>query len=87
MAEFVYVLCAFTSILCSALTWRGYRRSASNLLFWTALCFLGFALNNIILFADIVTYPEFDLSVWRLLPAILGVCALIFGLVRKQGAK
>jgi hypothetical protein len=86
MAELVYILCAATSFLCAALSWRGHRKNANKLLFWTSLCFIGFALNNLILFIDSAIYPEYNLSVWRLLPALIGSIALIFGLVR-QGSR
>ena len=53
MAEFVYTLCAATSILCAWLLFRGYRRHRTRLLFWSALCFSGLALNNALLLFDL----------------------------------
>jgi len=83
MAELVYILCAATSLFCAALLWRGQKQNSDNqLVFWSALCFSGFALNNFILFLDVAIFPEISLSVWRLIPALFGVCALIYGLVK-----
>ena len=82
MAQAVYVLCALTSLACAILLWRGYRRSTVRLLFWSALCFVGLALNNTLLFVDLVVFPAaIDLSIWRKLPAVLGVSLLLYGLV------
>jgi len=81
MAETVYVLCALTSLACAGLLARAYAERRVPLLFWSLLCFVGLALNNIVLFVDKVVAPDIDLSVWRGLPAALGVAALVFGLV------
>ncbi len=80
-ANIVYVLCAATSFVCAAMLWRGHRRSGARLLFWSALCFIGFALNNLLLIADVRLFPDIDLSTWRLVPALAGVMLLLYGLV------
>lgn len=81
MPETVYVLCSLTSIACAALLWRGYRRSRARLLLWSSLCFVGLAVNNVLLIVDVRVVPTTDLSVWRLLPALIGVGALLYGLI------
>lgn len=77
----VYVLCAATSILCAVLLLRGYRQSRARLLFWSAFCFVGLALNNVLLVIDVRLVPDFDFAVWRVVPAVLGAGGLIYGLV------
>jgi hypothetical protein len=81
MAEVVYALCALASLMCVALLGRSWLENRSPLLLWCLLCFVGFALNNILLFVDKVVITDVDLSYWRTLPAALGVAALVFGLV------
>jgi hypothetical protein len=81
VAEAVYLLCAVTSIACAVLLVRGYRRSRSRLLLWSSLCFLGLAANNSILVVDRIIVPHLDLSAWRLVPAVIGVGVLVYGLV------
>jgi hypothetical protein len=81
MAQAVYALCALTSAACAILLWRGYHRSRVRLLFWSAWCFAGLGLNNLLLFIDLILVPDVDLSIWRKLPAVLGVSVLIYGLV------
>jgi len=80
MHGLVYILCALTSFLCAVLLWRGYRRSGARLLWWSAWCFVGLTLNNVLLVAD-MTIPQIDLSLIRTIPALIGVALLIFGLV------
>ena len=81
MAGAVYLLCALTSIACAVLLVRGYRRSRSRLLLWSSLCFVGLAANNSILVVDRLVVPDIDLSAWRLLPAVIGVGVLVYGLI------
>lgn len=81
IANIVYILCAATAIACSVLLFRGYRQSGARLLFWSALCFIGLALNNILLIIDVRIVPNIDLSAWRVLPALAGVMLLLYGLI------
>jgi hypothetical protein len=77
----VYILCAATSTLCAILLIRGYRQSRARLLLWSAACFIGLALNNVLLVIDLRTGAAVDLSVWRMIPAVLGAGALLYALV------
>lgn len=81
LADVVYVLCAATSALCAGLLLRGYRKSGVRLLFWSALCFVGFALNNVLLIVDVRVLPASDLSTWRIVPAVVGAALLLYGLI------
>jgi hypothetical protein len=75
------VLCALASLACAWLLARSYTRSRVRLLLWSAICFTGLALNNVILFIDKVVAPDVDLSAWRLVPAAAGLAALVYGLI------
>ena len=81
MATAVYVLCAVAAFACAWLLGRSYARSRVRLLLWSAICFAGLALNNVILFVDKVIAPDVDLSAWRLVPAAAGLAALVYGLI------
>ena len=81
LAIAVYILCAATSGLCAVLLLRGYAKSRARLLFWSGLCFVGLTLNNVLLIVDVRIVPTIDLSVWRTIPALVGVSLLIYGLV------
>ena len=82
MPETVYLLCAATSVMCAVLLLRAYRRQRTRLLLWSSLCFVLLALNNILLFVDLIVVPsEIDLSLWRSGVALAGVGVLLFGLI------
>ena len=77
----VYIACALTALACSALLMRGWLHSRVSLLLWTSLFFGALALENLILFVDIVVTPEYDLALFRNLTALCGVMVLVVGLV------
>lgn len=83
MAEIVYALCALLATLCAFRLFQAYRRHRANLLLWSSVSFMLMALNNIILFFDLVVLPEADFggSVLRVsLGAASGV-VLLYGLI------
>jgi hypothetical protein len=84
-AEVVYLLCMATSLLCSLLLFRAYRKSGTRLLMWSAICFACLCLNNILLFLDLIVFTtSVDLSMWRLIPALVGVALLCYGFIEEE---
>lgn len=81
MGRAIYILCAVTASLCAYLLLRGYSRSRANLLLWGGLCFVGLALNNIVLIVDRLVLTDVDLSLVRMIPAVAGISALLYGLI------
>jgi hypothetical protein len=82
MAEAVYALCALTSLGCAALLIRSYLAGRARLLLWCSICFIGLAVNNVLLFVDLVVLPStIDLSMIRNLSSFTALAMLIFGLV------
>ena len=64
------------------LLFRAYAASGVRLLLWSALCFVGLSVNNVLLFFDLVVFPtEFDLRPYRLLSALAGVLSLLYGFI------
>lgn len=84
MPEFVYALCAITSVVCAVLLVNGYRRSKTGLLFWSGLCFAGLAANNVLLFVDLVVVSSMDLVLVRGAVALAAMMVLLYGLVRES---
>ena len=80
MSGLVFVLCALTSLAVAVLLLRGYFQTRTRLLLWTGLCFVGLFLNNALLVIDSRT-PSVDLSVWRSVPAVIGLALLVYGLI------
>ena len=82
LAHIVYLLCLATSLVCMLLLWRGYLRSRTSLLLWSALCFVGLAFNNLLLFLDVVIFPvEVDLLPYRVATLLAGIGLLLYGFV------
>lgn len=81
MAELVYVLCMLTSAVCAWLLLRTYAANRVRLLLWSALCFVGFTLNNLLLVVDLAIIEEVDLSGARAGSALASVSLLLFGLI------
>ena len=77
----VYFLCSLSSALCAYLLVTGFRRRRERLLLWSAICFCLLAVNNLLVFVDIIVLPNLDLSLWRSLSALAAVSVLIYGFV------
>lgn len=77
----IYLLCVITSLLCAYLLARAYLRRRARLLIWSSLCFALLALNNFVLAVDILLLPDIDLSIVRLLTALLAVGVLLYGFI------
>ena len=80
MAELIYLLCALVSTFCAALLIRNYFRARQMLALLASLCFVGLALNNVLLFVDRVVAPDIDLSVLRSGVAFVAMLLLVLGL-------
>ena len=82
MATAVYLLCMLTSTFCAALLLREYRRAPARLLLWSSVSFIGWALNNALVFIDLVVFPAtVDLSVVRAIVAMVAIGLLLYGLI------
>lgn len=79
----VYVLCFLTSSACAWLLGRSYSRSGVRLLFWSSICFVFLAMNNLVLVLDLVVWPQpnVDLRLPRILLALAAVASLIWGFI------
>lgn len=86
MDKFIYTLCALTAIACAYLLLRGYVRTRFRLLMWSGVCFVGLALNNVLLVLDRVVFPSIDLSSWRLGIALGSVLVLLVALITESGS-
>lgn len=80
-AVVAHVLCAVTSVVCALLLTRAYLASRVRLLLWSALCFIGLGINNVLLVVDRQILPEVDLSLLRDVSGFIAVSILLFGLI------
>ena len=81
MAGVIYALCALTALACAVLLLLASRRNRSRMLFWSGLCFLGFAATNgLVVFDELSGSPN---ALWtpRLLLALGSIVVLLYGLI------
>ena len=81
MAHIIYGLCTLAAALCAGLLFRGYLRSRYRLLLWGGICFLELTLNNALLVADKLVFPDVNLFTWRLIMALGGMVAILYGII------
>lgn len=70
-----------TALASALLLWRGYKGSGAKLLLWSSLCFFGLAANNLVLFLDLLIFPNYDLYGLRLALGLGSVLLLLYGLI------
>ena len=81
LAEATYLLCAATSLVAAGLLLRAYLARRSPLLLWSCVGFLGLAINNVLVYADLVLFARLDLSLWRAVAGAAGMVAMVYGLI------
>ena len=84
MASAVYLLGILVTTLCAVLLLHAFARVKQRLLLWSGLCFVGLTVSNILLFVDLVIWPEFSLYTWRLSTAAIAMLLLVYGLVMES---
>jgi Family of unknown function (DUF5985) len=77
----LYLLAVLTCLTCTVLLFRGYAASGLRLLLWSGLCFVFLTANNMLLFFDLVVFPETDLRLFRLAAALGGLLFLLYGFI------
>jgi hypothetical protein len=81
MAAFVYIMCTVTSAICAVLLLRDYRRTASRVLLWCGLAFVGFTVSNALVFTDFVLVPTMNLAPVRAITNWMATTVLVVALV------
>jgi len=78
----VFLLCLITSAACAMLLFRQFVRTRTRLLFWSALCFAGLTVNNLLVFIDLVVFAE-DVSLLPLrhLSSLAALGVLLYAFV------
>lgn len=77
----VYLLCLAASATCAGLLTRAYLQARSRLLLWTAVSFGLLALNNLLLVADLLIFPDLQLSPYRQASAAAAIGVLLYAFV------
>jgi hypothetical protein len=77
----LYAIAVISSAACAVLLLRAYVHRHIRLLMWSGVCFIGLTINNVALFADLVLFPQIDLRLARLIPALAGMMCLLYGFI------
>lgn len=77
----LYLVAVLSSGACALLLFRGYLRRRIRLLMWSGICFIALTINNVALFVDLVVFPDLDLRLARLIPALVGMTLLLYGFI------
>jgi len=72
------LLALVTSLACMVLLFRAYAAGGMRLLLWSALCFVGLSVSNVLLFIDMAVLPEIDRLPYRLFSALAGLLFLLY---------
>ncbi len=81
IAPAVYILGFLVTLACGVLLFRAYSAVRKRLLLWSAICFCGLALSNLLVFVDLVLLPNVDLYLLRLITAAVAMLLLLYGLI------
>ena len=81
IAEAIYLLCGLTSLAAAFMLLRHYRQRRTRLLLWSVIGFAGLAVNNVMVYVDLVMFTGVDLSLYRTAAGSLAMLALVYGLV------
>jgi hypothetical protein len=54
-----------TSLAVAGMLLRQYLKLRTRLLLWSVICFAGLAVNNVLVYVDLVMYTGVDLSLYR----------------------
>lgn len=81
LAEAIYLLCAATSLVAAWMLLRQYRRRRTPLLLWSCVGFAGLAVNNVLVYVDLVLFTGVDLTVLRSAAGAAAMLALLYGLI------
>jgi hypothetical protein len=77
----IYPMALLASIGCMLILFHAYLRSGRRLLLWSALCFIGLSLNNLLLYVDFAFLLQTDIRVYRLCASLAGLLPLLGGIV------
>ena len=81
IAPAVYILGFLVTLACGVLLFRAYSAVGKRLMLWSAICFCGLAISNLLVFVDLVLLPQVDLYPLRLITAAASMLILLYGLI------
>jgi hypothetical protein len=77
----VYFLCFVSAGLCCYLLFNAFQRRRERLLLWSGLCFCLLAVNNLLVFVDLILLPDINLVPLRSVTALGAIGVLLYGFI------
>ena len=77
----VYFLCCLASLVALWLVYRSYRVAPTRFMLWSTLAFVALAVNNVLLFVDVVLLPDISLLPLRHAVALIAAGLLLYGFI------
>jgi len=81
MAPASYIFGFLVTLCCGILLARAYAAGRKRLLLWSAICFFGLSITDLLVFVDLVLLPNVNLYLLRLLVATGSMLILLYGLI------
>jgi hypothetical protein len=81
IAPAVYIFGFLVTLASGVLLFRAWGAVRKRLLLWSAICFCGLAISNLLVFIDLVLLPAVDLYLLRLITAAIAMLLLLYGLI------
>jgi hypothetical protein len=81
IAPAVYIFGFLVTLASGVLLFRAWGAVRKRLLLWSAVCFCGLAISNLLVFIDLVLLPAVDLYLLRLITAAIAMLLLLYGLI------
>ena len=81
IAPITYLMCGLSSLVCALLLTTTYRRNKTRFLLFSSICFVGLAVSNILLCADLILFPHLDLLLIRHIVSMAAFFSLIWGFI------
>lgn len=79
-----YLVCAATASVCATLLLRGWRRTGGSLLLWSGVCFAGLAVQDLLVFIDLVLLSDGNLFLVRNLVGLTATAVLLCALIWEE---
>ncbi len=80
LSNLLYCLCLLSSLACTVLLLRGYRRTGMRLLLWSGICFIFLSASNAVLLLE-VEQADPGLHAYRLGLGLLAGIVLLAGFI------
>jgi hypothetical protein len=81
----IYCFCFLASACGAWFLMHAWRRTGTNLLYWSGACFGVLAFNNLLAVVQMLAMPETDVFVYRSLVMLSALAVFFYGFIWEDG--